>query len=1530
MKTNPPSVLIPRTTGRHATRSRIRSARRLLRLTLPLILLVLSTPYFVKNGAAATPLHYILDTNSDWAQLQLIGPETWSGCSYTVLQGGGGVSCTDTRTIHLTNGNCSTDPVTHIKSCQTFRIDYGPGLNGLRGGDSTVDYMMTVGAIGVFLVQVLANGQLIAFRYDNVQNYSTSPFKFSLPSDAHTTGDIHNTMIYFLKTTSDWTKLILTGPETFSGVSWIVVKGGSDTSLSVSNPDSKTLYIHKAAYDATEVWVQFTVTLHWLSFGNADPNDSHVTWTGVPASGVPYDIQKGGINWTTLDIYQGFSPSPYKTKIYTITNSQTNSSPLEDLKFNVRSNDHIFWTDIAGAFYYPWYGNQAEVKPADVWRHWHDPCTLYNASNQCIQYAHFTPYQWASNYEPDYINAHVPATNLYSSNDFSAVLWQIGLMRMSMIDVAISSWWGAGTFEDQAFRNNIVGNPSAGVSAIMDRPDNPYPGLKWAIMDELPYYNTQSESQIYNDLSYIMTQYGSNPHYLRIDGKPVVFVFGMRDSDVANWLTAKQNIVLNFAPVYLNIYPSQWFSPGCNNKTCLSENQDSTLALADAYFDYNSNLTYRVTTSCDAGCPSTSDSPSGQSETVHVGYNEFPERCAKDSLIQQVALGCNPLAEDPGAFSSGWDTLVSNRGSYRFLLMNTWNEYHEGSMMEPSRQIIHDMASLPFPEVSPPNNFFTAFVDVARQKISSFKLGYPLVDYTPPTSTVSVPANSPPSFLVTWSGTDDNGGPASFDIQYQDLTTSAPWTNWQIGTQATSATFLNGFCGHTYQFRSQARDTSGNVKFYGGSEASTTITSSCTMTVSASPSIVPADAASTSTITAQLSDNALGVTITFSATAGTLSASSCTTSSLGSCSTTLKSSTAGTVTITASAPSYTNGQTSVAFVDFSISTSPALSSTSSLAIDGTASAFCSHSTNSCQATFSTSRVNDIVIVYTFEALDLQAICTFGVSDTAGLSWTLRASVAGRNEGGTNRDQIAEFWAKTPSVLSSDLITETISGCAGSYGGEYNGLQVFAVSGANLNNPFDPNTSLPSSAFGNSPAPSTTVSTSNPNDIILGVVQQSSFGVLTPGSGFTTIISTGGWSALSEYQPATSPVTNFPVTFGDSASFYWEVIADAIAPGATATITVTGVNGFAGTVSLSDNPLPAGLTCTAITPASLTIPPAPATATLSCSSTTPNTYTVTITGTSGSLTHTATATFTFVDFTISATSPAAVNAGSSATSTITVTALNGFAGTVYLSDTPLPAGLTCTATSPASVTLPPSPETATLSCSAAAAGTFTVTITGTSGSLTHTATVSMTFNDFSFTASPTLVTFNAGSTSTSTISLASLNGFAGTVAISASSPTGVSASCVPSSVPLSPGGTGSSTCTFSSSNAGTYSVTITGTSGAIVHSFIVTVKVVDFQITASPTSLSVGKGSSGTSTITVSALNDFSGTVSLTASISGASSKGPFVSLSSSSVSCSTGSPGTSVLTVSTLSGTPKGTYTITVTAINGALTHQVTLTVTVT
>ena len=104
------------------------------------------------------------------------------------------------------------------------------------------------------------------------------------------------------------------------------------------------------------------------------------------------------------------------------------------------------------------------------------------------------------------------------------------------------------------------------------------------------------------------------------------------------------------------------------------------------------------------------------------------------------------------------------------------------------------------------------------------------IDSGPPSSSVNpLPAQSPPTFLVTWAGADDAGGSgvAFFDIYVSD--NGGPFTLWLGQTTRTQAAFTGVF-GHSYGFYSVATDNVGNH------EATPTMAqASTTVSLSAAP-----------------------------------------------------------------------------------------------------------------------------------------------------------------------------------------------------------------------------------------------------------------------------------------------------------------------------------------------------------------------------------------------------------------------------------------------------------------------------------------------------------------------------------------------------------------------------------------------------------------------------------------------------------------------------------------------------------------------
>jgi len=196
------------------------------------------------------------------------------------------------------------------------------------------------------------------------------------------------------------------------------------------------------------------------------------------------------------------------------------------------------------------------------------------------------------------------------------------------------------------------------------------------------------------------------------------------------------------------------------------------------------------------------------------------------------------------------------------------------------------------------------------------------------------------------------------------------------------------------------------------------------------------------------------------------------------------------------------------------------------------------------------------------------------------------------------------------------------------------------------------------------------------------------------------------------------------------------------------------------------------------------------------------------------------------------SVAITQGGAAGTSTISVTGAGGFSGSVTLTASGLPSGVTASfGTNPTTGT-----SVLTLSASSSATtGTSTVTINGTSGSLSASTTLSLTVNpastgtpNFTMSMSPASVTVLDRQTVDTTLTLTSVNGFASSVSLSVSTlPSGVSMNASKNPVKVPANGSVKVTLAWTASRkapTGSSTIQLTGKSGSIQNGIPVTVKV----------------------------------------------------------------------------------------------------------
>jgi hypothetical protein len=140
----------------------------------------------------------------------------------------------------------------------------------------------------------------------------------------------------------------------------------------------------------------------------------------------------------------------------------------------------------------------------------HEPTFPVRAA---FYYAWF-PELWALGGLTPYTHYH-PSLGLYDSGSAEILRDHVAAMRYAGLDAGIWSWWGIGDPTDERFQTALeVARPTP---------------FRWAVYYEHEGYGNPSVDDIRRDLEYIRDRYGSQPAYLRLGGRPVVFVYSSGD-----------------------------------------------------------------------------------------------------------------------------------------------------------------------------------------------------------------------------------------------------------------------------------------------------------------------------------------------------------------------------------------------------------------------------------------------------------------------------------------------------------------------------------------------------------------------------------------------------------------------------------------------------------------------------------------------------------------------------------------------------------------------------------------------------------------------------------------------------------------------------------------------------------------------------------------------------------------------------------------------------------------------------------------
>jgi len=291
----------------------------------------------------------------------------------------------------------------------------------------------------------------------------------------------------------------------------------------------------------------------------------------------------------------------------------------------------------------------------------------------------------------------------------------------------------------------------------------------------------------------------------------------------------------------------------------------------------------------------------------------------------------------------------------------------------------------------------------------------------------------------------------------------------------------------------------------------------------------------------------------------------------------------------------------------------------------------------------------------------------------------------------------------------------------------------------------------------------------------------------------------------------------------------------------ASIAVSGLHNFSGSVSVSISGLPSGVTTSPAMPFAIAAGASQSVTFSAANSASLGPVNLTFSGTSGSLSHSAGATMSVIaaaDFGINI-EPGQLSVIQGATSTpaaISVTPLNSFSGTVAVDIKGLPAGIVASQALPLQVTAGSKQQVTFTAASSVAPGTMNVTFQGSSGSLLHTANAALQIQaasiaDFRLGLDNNAVALKPGTSQAVKLTVGALNLFADSVTVAISGlPKGVTVS--PAS-PFSVAANGSQVVTFSAAvgaGAGNSVVTLTGSDGALSHAQTAALQVLAAAVT----------------------------------------------------------------------------------------------------
>lgn len=306
------------------------------------------------------------------------------------------------------------------------------------------------------------------------------------------------------------------------------------------------------------------------------------------------------------------------------------------------------WPRLVLAVHYPWYGTPGG--PTGRWRHWNH-ARLEMPSQRVVGF--HDPRRLAGPGRLDIGAAHYPEAGPYDSRDDALIRAQFALARAAGLDGFAVSWWGRESEE------------ALGLAALFRHASAA--GLVLA-----PYYETgelwpRGASGVTADLVSLLDRHGHERAWLRVGGDPVVFLYASHRLRPRVWDAVRARLVASGRRVFLvaDAPSPDW----------LLERPD-WLRRFDALHVYTP-VVFQARGRDVGGVYRR------YADLAHAAGRPFVPAVAPGFDDRQVRTPGTLVDRADGAtYDRSWQ--AARAVDPPWILVSSWNEWHEGSEIEPS------------------------------------------------------------------------------------------------------------------------------------------------------------------------------------------------------------------------------------------------------------------------------------------------------------------------------------------------------------------------------------------------------------------------------------------------------------------------------------------------------------------------------------------------------------------------------------------------------------------------------------------------------------------------------------------------------------------------------------------------------------------------------------------------------------------------------------------------------------------------------